>query len=67
MLLDGELDALFTASAPRGFGPEDSQIVRLYPDFMAAEEAYFRRTGIFPIMHIVCMRRDVAERHPWLP
>lgn len=66
MLLDGELDALFTASAPRGFGPKDLQIVRLYPDFMAAEEEYYRRTGIFPIMHIVCMRRDVAERQPWL-
>ena len=67
MLLDGELDALFTASAPHGFGSKDSKIVRLFPDFMAAEEAFYRKTGIFPIMHIVCMRRDVAERHPWLP
>jgi 4,5-dihydroxyphthalate decarboxylase len=67
MLLDGELDALFTASAPHGFGSKESKIVRLFPDFMAAEETFYRKTGIFPIMHIVCMRRDLAERHPWLP
>lgn len=67
MLMDRELDALFTASAPRGFGAKNSQIVQFYPDFMAAEEDYYRRTGIFPIMHIVCLRRDVAENHAWLP
>lgn len=67
MLIDGDLDALFTASAPRGFGAKEAQIVRFYPDFMAAEEDYFRRTGIFPIMHIVCMRRELADVHPWLP
>jgi len=67
MLLDGDLDALFTASAPRGFGAKDAQIARFYPDFMAAEEDYFRRTGIFPIMHILCMRRELADAHPWLP
>jgi 4,5-dihydroxyphthalate decarboxylase len=67
MLMQGELDALFTASAPHGFMGRDPRIARLYPDFMAAEGDYYRRTGIFPIMHIVCMRRDVAEKHPWLP
>jgi 4,5-dihydroxyphthalate decarboxylase len=67
MLLDGELDALFSASAPHGFTAREPGIVRLFPDYMAAEEAYYRKTGIFPIMHIVCMRQELADRHSWLP
>jgi 4,5-dihydroxyphthalate decarboxylase len=66
LLLTGEIDALFSASAPHGFGRGAEGIVRLFPDFMAAEEAYYRDTGIFPIMHIVCMRRALTEEYPWL-
>jgi len=39
----------------------------LFPDPVAAAKDYFKRTGIFPIMHLVGVRRTLAEKHPWLP
>ena len=39
----------------------------LFPDPVAAAKDYFKRTGIFPIMHLVGVRRSLAEKHPWLP
>jgi 4,5-dihydroxyphthalate decarboxylase len=39
----------------------------LFPDYRRAEEQYFQRTGLFPIMHVIGVRRDLAERHRWLP
>ena len=63
MLLAGELDAVLSARPPRGLG---KGIRRLFADYEAAEEAYFRQTGIFPIMHVVVIRADVLARHPWL-
>lgn len=66
MLLSGDLDAVISARPPAPFLRGDPSIVRLFPDFQAVEEAYFRKTGIFPIMHTVVIRRDVYERHPWV-
>lgn len=67
MLLAGEVDAIITARPPRLFEEGDPRIRRLFPDFRAVEEAYWRETGIFPIMHTVALRRDVVERYPWVP
>jgi 4,5-dihydroxyphthalate decarboxylase len=65
-LLDtGRIDALVSALAPSCFG-RNPQVVRLFPDYRAAEEAYFHATGIFPIMHVVGIRRRLLEAHPWL-
>src|SRR5262245_4416381 len=64
MLLGGELDAVLSARPPRGFAA--GRITRLYPDYRPPEEAYFRKTGVFPIMHVVALRRDVFERDPWV-
>ncbi len=66
LLAEGRLDALISARAPSCFG-RDPKVVRLFPDYRAAEEAYFRRTRIFPIMHLVGIRRSLVERFPWLP
>ncbi len=66
MLLDGELDALISASAPSCYSP-DGPVVRLFPDFRERERAYYVKTGIFPIMHTVGIRRRLVEEHPWLP
>lgn len=65
MLADGEIDALITARAPSTFGT-DANVRRLFADFRSAERAYFGRTGIFPIMHVCGVRRELVERYPWL-
>jgi 4,5-dihydroxyphthalate decarboxylase len=64
MLADGELDALYTPRVPHGF-PE-GRVRRLFLDARAEEERYFGETGIFPVMHVVVLRRDVYEQRPWL-
>ncbi len=66
MLVDGELDALCTPRIPRPFATGDPRVRRLFPDVVAAERDYFVATGIFPIMHVVVVRRDVYERYPWV-
>lgn len=66
MLAAGELDAVIAPRAPSPFLRGDPHIGRLFPDYRGAEEAYFQRTGIFPIMHCIGVRRSLAEAHPWL-
>jgi len=66
MLLDGTLDAVFTARPPRPFVMGDGHVRRLLANYREIEYEYGRRTGIFPIMHVVALRRDIYERHPWL-
>jgi 4,5-dihydroxyphthalate decarboxylase len=66
MLDSGEIDAVISARAPTCFGSGDGKIVRLFPNFRAEEERFFKKTGIFPIMHLVSIRRAVFERHPWV-
>ena len=62
MLLAGELDAILSARAPRELG---RGIEHLFPDYQPVEEDYYRRTGIYPIMHVLCFKKEVLERHPW--
>lgn len=66
LLLQGEVDALFHAGTPRAFNEGDPRVQRLFPDFRSVERDYFKRTGIYPIMHVLAIRRDVAADHPWL-
>ena len=66
MLEAGELDAMVAARAPSCFLRGAPNVARLWPDFQAAEEDYFRRTGLFPIMHLVGIRRSLVQAHPWL-
>ncbi len=65
MLLEDKLDALFCASAPKAFLECDPRIKRLFPNYRAIEEEYYRKTGLFPIMHIIVLRKDVYDRYPW--
>jgi 4,5-dihydroxyphthalate decarboxylase len=67
MLETGELDALFTARAPSSFLAGKPHIRRLFPDFRTVEKSYFEKTGMFPIMHLVGIRRSLADKYPWLP
>lgn len=66
MLASGELDGIMGARAPSCFVGGVPNVGRLFPDYPAVEEAYFRKTRIFPIMHAVGIRRSLVERHPWL-
>jgi 4,5-dihydroxyphthalate decarboxylase len=64
-LADGRIDALQSPRVPSSFRP-GGPVRRLFSDPVAAEKQYFTDTGIFPIMHVVVVRRDVYERHPWV-
>ncbi|MDB5118642.1 MAG: 4,5-dihydroxyphthalate decarboxylase [Mucilaginibacter sp.] len=66
MLLAGELDAVMSARPPTPYTDNDGRIKRLVGDARTADLAYWRDTGIFPIMHVVVLRRDVYEKHRWL-
>jgi len=67
MLAKGEIDGMMSARAPSAFLKRAPGVGRLFPDYAAAEEDYFKRTKIFPIMHLIGIRRSLVERHPWLP
>src|ERR1700712_5282677 len=64
LLLDGEIDGFM---APRAPAVESKNIGWLFRDPVAAAKDYYKRTGIFPIMHLIGVRRTLAEKHPWLP
>ena len=66
LLESGEVDALYHAAEPRGYMEGHPEIARLFSDSRATEQAYFDKTGIFPIMHAVAIRKDVLEQNPWL-
>jgi 4,5-dihydroxyphthalate decarboxylase len=66
MLVTGEIDALYTPRTPRPFAQRRPEVRRLFPDARAEEERYYRQTGIFPVMHVVVLRRDVYTARPWL-
>jgi len=66
MLAEGELDAVLHSDLVKPFLAKDPRVARLFPDNKAEEMAYYERTGIFPIMHVVGIRQSLAEQHPWL-
>jgi 4,5-dihydroxyphthalate decarboxylase len=66
MLLAGDLDAILSAHPPLSFERGDSRVRRLFEDYRAVEEAYFRDTGIFPIMHVVAIKSALLGRYPWV-
>jgi 4,5-dihydroxyphthalate decarboxylase len=67
MLESGEIDAVIGPRVPSCFERGHPQVGWLFSDPIAAAKDYFKRTRIFPIMHIVGVRREIVERHPWLP
>jgi 4,5-dihydroxyphthalate decarboxylase len=67
LLASGGLDAVVGPRPPSCFLARSAPVDRLYPDYRSEEEAYFRATGFFPIMHCVALRKELAAAHPWLP
>ncbi len=66
MIAESKIDALVTARAPSTFYSQPDEVKRLFPAYVEEEKAYYKRTGIFPIMHTVVIRRDVYQKHRWV-
>lgn len=67
MLAEGELDAALHPELIRPLVDKDPRVGRLFPDYRQEEVRYFQKTGNFPIMHVLGIKREVVERYPWVP
>jgi 4,5-dihydroxyphthalate decarboxylase len=67
MLAEGELDAVIHSSIIKPFAARDPRVGRLFPDFKNEEIAYYKKTGIFPIMHVLGLKQEIVDKHPWVP
>ncbi len=67
LLAAGELDAVIDPDVPPSIVHRDGRTGRLFPDYKAEEQDYFRKTGIFPISHVITLRKDFVDRHPDAP
>src|SRR6185312_4916345 len=65
LLADGKIDAMLGARHPASFG-KNPNVVRLFPNYREIERDYYRRTGIFPIMHTIVMREELYNEHRWI-
>ncbi len=66
MLAEGEIDALLSPDLIRPLTAGDKRVARLFPDYKQEEIAFYRRTGMFPIMHVIGIKYEIVERHPWV-
>ena len=66
MLANGEIDAMWSPPRPKLFSAKEGPIVRLLPDYPAADQSYYRATGMFPPLHLIVLQRAVWERNPWI-
>jgi 4,5-dihydroxyphthalate decarboxylase len=65
MIGSGEIDAVISARAPEAFFA-GATVVRLFPNYRTEEERFFKKTGVFPIMHLMTIRRSIFEQYPWI-
>jgi 4,5-dihydroxyphthalate decarboxylase len=66
MLADGEIDALLHPDLIRPLLARDPRVGRLFPNYRQEELTYYQKTGIFPIMHILGIRREIMEKNSWV-
>ena len=66
MLADGDIPAMISPTLPRPFVEGDKRIARLFPNHKEVELAYFKDTGIFPIMHVTTVKQEIADKYPWV-
>jgi 4,5-dihydroxyphthalate decarboxylase len=67
MLLAGELDAVIDPEVIPPIAAKDPRVRRLFPNYRDLEIDYFKRTGIFPIMHTTAIKQEIVDKHPWVP
>ena len=67
MLAEGELDALLHPDLIKPLLDKDPRVGRLFPNVKQEEVAYYKKTGIFPIMHVMGIRQDIVDKYPWVP
>jgi 4,5-dihydroxyphthalate decarboxylase len=67
MLAEGEIPAMLSPTLPKRFIEGDKRIVRLFPNYKEMELAYFRKTGVFPIMHVTVIKQEIIDKYPWVP
>lgn len=65
-LLEGGIDALITARPPALFLNGDPRIRRVFPDYRSEERAFFQKTGVIPLMHVVVLKKALVAEHPWV-
>jgi len=66
MLMDDEIDAIYSAGAPPSFVDNPESVERLFPNCKKVEEDYFRKTRIFPIMHVFAIKKEVYDQNRWI-
>ena len=67
MLAEGEVDALIHSDIIKPMEAGDPRVARLWPDYKAEEIRFWKKTQIFPIMHVMGIRQEIVDRHPWMP
>jgi 4,5-dihydroxyphthalate decarboxylase len=67
MLVEGELDALVHPELIQPILDKDKRVTRLFPNYRDLEMDYFKRTGIFPIMHTTAIKQEIVDKYPWVP
>jgi 4,5-dihydroxyphthalate decarboxylase len=67
MLVDGEIDALIHPELIQPILDKDPRVTRLFPNYRELEIDYFKRTGIFPIMHTTAIKQEIVDKNPWVP
>jgi len=65
MIASGEIDCAIIARPPTCFLEGHPDVVRLFPDFLEREEAHYAKSKVFPIMHVIAIKREILEAHPW--
>ena len=66
LLATGEIDCAIIARPPTCFLENHPDVVRLFPDYLEMEEEYYERTRVWPIMHIIAMKKRILDQHPWV-
>jgi 4,5-dihydroxyphthalate decarboxylase len=66
MIASGELDCVIIARPPNSFRERHPDVVRLFPDYEAMEQRYYEKTRVYPIMHVIAMRKSILDNQPWV-